>query len=1445
MQLLLALLILLTGIASTHASESLEVAKSAKKISTKDTFVRGQPLPKWAQALAEIPPTSRKDPVVLRLHETQSNVDVISSFLINRATQINDQSALAVIGQFSIDYRPAFQKLNLHRVAILRSGQTLDRTKTVNTRLLQREAGLESGLFGGTTTVQLLLDDVRVGDTLWVTYVVEGDNPVFGKKWSSEFGWDSYYPIELRRLTVLHPKQREVNWKQVGDFRTEEIKPIVDEVGNVRRLRFDGRALEALDIEPSIPNNYVPARILQFSEYKNWQEVAQWANSLFPKYRGDAEIKALLKLFEKEPTQSAKAAAALKWVQNEVRYFSVSIGENSHRPQAPETVIKRRYGDCKDKSYLLISLLDQMGIEAKPVLISAFAPKYPSKAKAAPIIFDHVIVQLKLGEGYYYVDPTRTGQTAQIEKLDTAFPEGTGLLVDVETNALLDLPKKAKFSPHYEHIENFLVDDFEGDVTLETTEVYSGNYAEWARLRYPILSQTDLKKDLLGLYEKQYPGVTLKELPSFKDDAIGNYFSITAKYNIPKPIALKDERYWLEFDNNVISGSLGIPDKLVRNFPFALPRGKYQGRYRLNITWPKSLRGNDIPIAKKINNDFFEVTEEFVARGNTLNYMLDYKVKQEQIDTLELPKLHAKAKELERSLFVKISTPKYFVVSGEAQVLPFRDIDTVRLMNWIGLASKELSDKKTGTTNSDDLCELALSMLRVKDALDKNLINLVNSLESEFAKDIKKEGVSQCLARIASANGDFVKSNALFNAKTLPKDGDLLNKELAWVRFYAGDFKGAEETMNRFLAARNLSTEPKSANFDTANEIALRQRLGKDIPAASQAIAKEIPDGIWPRPLLAMQVGVISEADLLVQIDTYSPDMRDIALTEAWFFIGQKKLSEKDVFGAKKAFTWVVRNGLRSSINYLQAKAELSRLEPSETNFEKAKIAADSGDYSLAKKLYEESAKLGFAAAEYEIGELYYYGRGVKQDYEKSIEWYRRAAHKNDASALNDIGAAYESGKGLKIDRKEAVSWFFRASEIGSSRADYSLGFRYKDGDFLPQDYSKAFYYFERSAEAGDIDAQYELAKLYEKGLGVKVDAAKAMTWANRSVIAGNTDAQVLVGSFYERGFGVAKDETRAAKIYKQAATDGHRLAQYNLAMCYTNGIGVEKDLKIAAEWLTKAAKGGYGVAQYELAIRYFRGEGLAVDKWRGTTLLLEAIENNIAAAMLEIVYLLDENNKRLGNAEKNVVISFLELYFRIENGPKAILDIPAAEYFLRKSARLGDVNAQIHLSDKLRMGHGMAKNVDEAILWLKKAVDQGSLIAVKKLGNIYENGDGVSVDYARAKTLFMQAARRGESEGFFRIANMYEHGKGGAVNFRLAYIYNLIGLRRLDPDASLVAENLVKHKETVEFGRKNLSIEEREEAERFVDKWKYSDPLPNSTTKISNFLNLELGSVQ
>jgi transglutaminase-like putative cysteine protease len=372
----LSIFLLLAAFASANPLPGHAAPKSAA-VKADPTFSRGTPLPKWAQPLAAIPPTVRTDPVVTRLSDVQSKAGPNPAVLINHALQVNDPASLSEIGQYAFSYFPSYQKLQLHRVAIIRAGQVMDRTATANVRLLERESGVDAGVYGGEKSVQLLLDDVRAGDTLWITYTVEGDNPVFGKRWTATFSWDRASPVELRRLTVLRPAGQPVHWRQLGDVKADPIAPVVDRVGDMERMRFEGRAIEAVQFEPSIPTDFIPVRRLQMSEYPDWHAVAGWADGLFPRAAASPGVKRLAARFAAEPTRLAQASAALHWVQEEIRYFSVSIGENSHRPQAPDTVLAHRYGDCKDKTYLLVSLLGELGIAARPVLVNASAPKLP------------------------------------------------------------------------------------------------------------------------------------------------------------------------------------------------------------------------------------------------------------------------------------------------------------------------------------------------------------------------------------------------------------------------------------------------------------------------------------------------------------------------------------------------------------------------------------------------------------------------------------------------------------------------------------------------------------------------------------------------------------------------------------------------------------------------------------------------------------------------------------------------------------------------------------------------------------------------------------------------------------------------------------------------------------------------------------------------------------
>ena len=61
---------------------------------------------------------------------------------------------------------------------------------------------------------------------------------------------------------------------------------------------------------------------------------------------------------------------ALALVQEKVRYLLIEMNGGGYRPTNADVTWSRRYGDCKAKTVLLIALLRELGVAARPVLVS-------------------------------------------------------------------------------------------------------------------------------------------------------------------------------------------------------------------------------------------------------------------------------------------------------------------------------------------------------------------------------------------------------------------------------------------------------------------------------------------------------------------------------------------------------------------------------------------------------------------------------------------------------------------------------------------------------------------------------------------------------------------------------------------------------------------------------------------------------------------------------------------------------------------------------------------------------------------------------------------------------------------------------------------------------------------------------------------------------------------
>ncbi len=120
-------------------------------------------------------------------------------------------------------------------------------------------------------------------------------------------------------------------------------------------------------------------------------------------------------------------------------------------------------------------------------------------------------------------------------------------------------------------------------------------------------------------------------------------------------------------------------------------------------------------------------------------------------------------------------------------------------------------------------------------------------------------------------------------------------------------------------------------------------------------------------------------------------------------------------------------------------------------------------------------------------------------NYQKALEILKPLAEKGDTRAQYTLGNMYFYGKGVSRDGKEAIKWFRKTADQGNADVQIFLGFKYYRGEGIPQDYIEAAKWFRIAAEQGFATAQFHLGLMYTNGQGVLQDNVQAHKWFNLS----------------------------------------------------------------------------------------------------------------------------------------------------------------------------------------------------------------------------------------------------------------------------------------------------------------------------------------------------------
>lgn len=394
-------------------------------------------------------------------------------------------------------------------------------------------------------------------------------------------------------------------------------------------------------------------------------------------------------------------------------------------------------------------------------------------------------------------------------------------------------------------------------------------------------------------------------------------------------------------------------------------------------------------------------------------------------------------------------------------------------------------------------------------------------------------------------------------------------------------------------------------------------------------------------------------------------------------------------------------------------------------------------DYSRAVKCFEKAKDGCEYHMYYHLAECYFYGLGVKRDLDKAFENYRFAAYNEniyDKQAFNKMyDLLLQDYWNYKID-DDLIYDITDDAENESLMAQLMLAKCYYNGYGIDVDYAEALSWREKAAEAGDAQAQFLVAQQYFSGIGTLIDIEKAKHWYTLSAENDNVEAQFELAKLLENGKDrVKKNLAGAFYWYKKVAEADDIYAILKVGQMYDAGIGIGKNIEKALYWYEKAAAKNSIDAIYYLA---------------NISLYMHRDIQKCIAGYEKILKL--TQNKKM----KGLVLTKLGIFYSQGIGVKK--DTYKAMYYYRDavandSAETAYLLGNIYLQQK---DYGAAKRAVEVFML---GADSGSIACQKKLADLYLNGIVVQKNKDNAIKWLAEAAKSGDVEAEIKMLELLQ----------------------------------------------------------------------------------------
>lgn len=469
------------------------------------------------------------------------------------AFKIIDRVGLEEDAKFQISFDPSYQSAAINSVTVTRNGVKRELRGEVIVNTYRSEKDDYLGILTGRLTANVLIPNVQVGDVVDYAFTVES-----GGSLGSGF-FDDLLPVEYETSTRL--LRRKIIWPSSQPLRVRRHgsapSPQISESDGFKSYLWEIRDYKPAKVESSLPNGILDLSSVEVSSVQSWGDLVR---ALLPHYQPESNLPADFRarldgIAQKWPLKPDRLTEALRLVEDEVRYVSLSIGEGALIPRRPHEVLRTGFGDCKDKSLLLVSALQYLGIDSGLALARLYGNEILKERLPALGAFDHAVAFARLEGKTVWMDPTDSQQGGR-GFLIVEPDYGYALPLERGSQSLVKMSGATMLLPNVVTREEFVL-PVKGDDPLLLTvfSTFLKGEADSYRKRIANEGLDSVAAKYLDYYAGRFPRMEAREKLEIKDNREANVLTVIEKYVLKDP-KLAESGLGRAFP---VKGDIGLP----------------------------------------------------------------------------------------------------------------------------------------------------------------------------------------------------------------------------------------------------------------------------------------------------------------------------------------------------------------------------------------------------------------------------------------------------------------------------------------------------------------------------------------------------------------------------------------------------------------------------------------------------------------------------------------------------------------------------------------------------------------------------------------------------------------------------------------------------------------------------------------------------------------------